>query len=319
MSLMCGRYSLQSDPAQLALELDAVDLASAPPAGALPASGARSPRFNIAPTTTIPVLTESVQDGAGAKESGRELRAMRWGLIPSWTKDRAKLPTLFNARSETAATKPSFRSAVRRRHAVVPMDGWYEWVPVPPSADAAGAGAGKKTPKQPFFMSLPGDEGLHMAALWESWEVPESELDDFVDAPEHHGESAEEPDLFAHADGDLDAGESGRTSSAGADAPESPQALERATLYSCTILTTAALGPLRAVHDRMPLVVPADRLDAWLDSGAITDPLDLVDADELAAWAERIEIRPVSRSVSSVRNDGPELLEPVAAPEWWSA
>ena len=271
---MCGRYSLQSDPAQLAVDLEALDLASQPAPGAVPAEGPRAPRFNIAPTTTIPVLT------AGGEN--RELLAMRWGLVPSWTKDPGDLPNLFNARSETAATKPSFRSAVRRRHAVVPMDGWYEWVPEPAREEG-----GKKGPKQPFFMSLPGDSGLHMAALWERWTMPDD--DDG------------EPDLFAHA-------ESG----------DAEPAAER-VMYSCTILTTEALGPLRAVHHRMPLVVPPEKLDAWLDPGVITDPLDLVDTDELTAWAETIEIRPVSRAVSNVRNDRPELLEPVPGPEWFDA
>ena len=69
----------------------------------------------------------------------------------------------------------------------------------------------------------------------------------------------------------------------------------------------------------LPLVVPPEKLDAWLDPEVITDPLDLVDDDELTAWAETIEIRPVSRAVSNVRNDGPELLEPVPNPEWFDA
>lgn len=272
---MCGRYSLQSDPAQLAVDLDALDLASSPAAGNVPSEGPRAPRFNIAPTTTIPALA------AGGER--RELLAMRWGLVPSWTKDPRDLPNLFNARSETAASKPSFRSAVRRRHAVVPMDGWYEWVPAPAPHEG-----GTKGPKQPFFMSLPGEAGLHMAALWERWTMPTAD-DDAA------------PDLFAHA-------ESG-------DAQPAPERV----MYSCAILTTEALGPLRAVHHRMPLVVPPEKLDAWLDPEVITDPLDLVDADELTAWAETIEIRPVSRAVSNVRNDGPELLDPVPSPEWFPA
>ena len=60
---MCGRFSLASDPARLALELDAVDEASAPPPGLVPATGPRAPRYNIAPTTTIPVLTWEVPRG----------------------------------------------------------------------------------------------------------------------------------------------------------------------------------------------------------------------------------------------------------------
>lgn len=267
---MCGRYSLQADAAQLAIELDAVDRASRPEPGMVPDAAPRAPRFNIAPTTTIPVLT------AGAEN--RELLAMRWGLVPSWTKDPKKLPNLFNARVETAAEKPSFRAAVRRRHAAIPMDGWYEWVPQP---DGKGR-------KQPFFMSAPGDAGLLMAGLWESWTV----LDDDRDAE----------DLFAHAD------------AAAAAAGEVPER----RMYSATILTTDAVGPLRRVHDRMPLVLRADAVADWL-SGEIGDPRELVDEEALAAWAESVEIRPVSTAVSAVRNDAPELLAPVEAPDWWDA
>lgn len=251
---MCGRFSLSSDPARLAVELDAVDEASAPPPGLWPAEVPRSPRYNIAPTTTIPVLArESLEEGA---EPVRVLRAMRWGLVPSWAKEDTRLPTLFNARVETASEKPSFRSAVKRRHCVVPMDGWYEWVPGEP-----GAG-GRPGPKQPYFMSLPGDSGLLMAGLWEARRDP---------------------------------------------------ADEAVTQLSCTILTTEALGPLRAVHDRMPLVVDPSAVSDWLDPTVIPDPRALVDGagGDLAEWAERVEIRPVSRTVSSVRNDGPELVRPV--------
>ncbi|MFL0579745.1 SOS response-associated peptidase [Dietzia sp. 179-F 9C3 NHS] len=252
---MCGRYSLTSDPAQLAMELDAVDRASAPPPGLWPAEPPRSPRYNIAPTTTIPVLArEALDEGAGPV---RVLHAMRWGLVPSWVREGDRLPTLFNARVETAFAKPSFRAAVRRRHCVVPMDGWYEWVPGEP-----GPG-GKPGPKQPYWMSLPGDEGLLMAGLWEARRDP---------------------------------------------------ADESVTQLSCTILTTEALGPLRAVHDRMPLVVDPAVLSDWLDPAAIGDPRALVDGagGDLGEWADRVEIRPVSRAVSSVRNEGPELVRPLA-------
>ena len=139
----------------------------------------------------------------------RVIRAMRWGLVPSWARDAQKLPNLFNARVETAFEKPSFRSAVKRRHCVIPMDGWYEWVPGEPTSSGGRAG-----PKQPFHMSMPGGQGLLMAGLWEARRDPED---------------------------------------------------ESITQLSCTILTTEALGPLRRVHERMPLVVSPDVLGDWLD------------------------------------------------------
>lgn len=249
---MCGRFSLSSDPARLAVELDAVDEATDPPPGLWPDTAPRSPRFNIAPTTTIGALTS---DPDSSRE--RVLHAMRWGLVPSWTKESTTLPNLFNARVETAFSKPSFRAAVARRHCVVPMDGWYEWVP----GELASPG-GKPGPKQPFHMSLPGDEGLLMAGLWEARRDPEV------------------PDR---------------------------------TQLSCTILTTEALGPLRRVHDRMPVVVDPSVLDDWLDPSVIGDPRALIDGvgGDLAEWAETVELHAVSRAVSNVRNDGPELVRPV--------
>lgn len=271
---MCGRFSLSSDPARLALELDAIDEASAPPPGLVPAEGPRSPRFNIAPSTTIPVLALGVpgvpherytgtETGPGAPSAASEsppqrvIRAMRWGLVPSWARDAQKLPNLFNARVETAFEKPSFRSAVKRRHCVIPMDGWYEWASGEPTSSGGRAGG-----KQPFHMSMPGDQGLLMAGLWEARRDPED---------------------------------------------------ESITQLSCTMLTTEALGPLRRVHERMPLVVSPEVLGDWLDPDVIGDPRALVDGvgDDLAKWAETVEIHPVSRAVSNVRNDGPELVRPV--------
>lgn len=258
---MCGRFSLSSDPARLAVELDAVDEASSPPPGSWPDEAPVAPRFNIAPTTTIPVLTRDVPreqlDELGAPE--RVLRAMRWGLVPSWSTESHRLPTLFNARVETAFSKPAFRTAVARRHCVVPMDGWYEWVPGEPSESGGKAG-----PKQPFHMSLPGDEGLLMAGLWEARRDPQDPA---------------------------------------------------VTQFSCAILTTEAVGPLRRVHDRMPLVVHPSALSAWLDPSVIGDPRALVEPGpggegDLERWAESVEIRPVSRAVSNVRNEGPELVRP---------
>ena len=137
------------------------------------------------------------------------------------------------------------------------MDGWYEWVPGEPASPGGKAG-----PKQPFHMSMPGDQGLLMAGLWEARRDPRD---------------------------------------------------ESVTQLSCTILTTSALGPLRRVHDRMPLVVSPDILSDWLDPEVIGDPRALVDGAgyDLDQWAETVEIHPVSRAVSSVRNDGPELVRPI--------
>jgi len=81
-----------------------------------------SPRYNIAPTQPIPVIRQN------PKEPVRELSLIRWGLIPSWAKDSSVAAQMINARSETAATKPAFRDALKSRRCLIPADGFYEWL-----------------------------------------------------------------------------------------------------------------------------------------------------------------------------------------------
>jgi hypothetical protein len=80
-----------------------------------------SPRYNVAPTQPVPVVRQHPQ------EPVRELSLMRWGLIPSWSKDSSVAASMINARSETAATKPAFRDALKSRRCLIPADGFYEW------------------------------------------------------------------------------------------------------------------------------------------------------------------------------------------------
>ena len=108
---MCGRYRL-SRRKQVVEEY--FDCASDEPDW--------NPRFNIAPTQPIPVIRQN------PKEPVRELSLMRWGLIPSWAKDSSAAAQMINARSETAATKPAFRDAVKSRRCLIPADGFYEWM-----------------------------------------------------------------------------------------------------------------------------------------------------------------------------------------------
>jgi putative SOS response-associated peptidase YedK len=105
---MCGRYTLSIPLSNL---VDAFDVD--------PPSFDYRPRFNIAPTQEVPVVAED--------EKGRRMGLLRWGLIPSWSKDPGMGSRLINARSETVATKPAFRSAFKRRRCLVPADGFFEW------------------------------------------------------------------------------------------------------------------------------------------------------------------------------------------------
>jgi putative SOS response-associated peptidase YedK len=136
---MCGRYALTSSPAVIAERFHLLwtpDLV---------------PHYNIAPGQTIPVVRETLQ--------GRELAMLKWGLIPSWAKEAGIGMKLINARGETLADKPAFRSAYRQRRCLIPADAFYEWKAV----------AGRK---QPYCIRLADDGPFGMAGLWEHWKDP---------------------------------------------------------------------------------------------------------------------------------------------------
>lgn len=109
------------------------------------------PRFNIAPQT--PILTVP-NDGLW------QMTPMRWGLVPSWAKDASIGARMINARLETAADKPAFRTALRRRRCIIPADGFYEWKR---SGNA----------KTPMFIHRTDDRPMGFAGLWESWTDPD--------------------------------------------------------------------------------------------------------------------------------------------------
>ncbi|KUO58817.1 MAG: hypothetical protein APF80_14785 [Alphaproteobacteria bacterium BRH_c36] len=134
---MCSRYSLTSPPEAVRATFGYRNEAEFPP------------RYNIAPTQPVAIVRDS---HAGE----RELALVRWGLIPSWAKDPAKFTTLINARSETAAEKPSFRGSMRHRRCIVPADAFYEWT-------------GKPGSKQPHMIGLRSGEIMGLAGIWEHW------------------------------------------------------------------------------------------------------------------------------------------------------
>jgi putative SOS response-associated peptidase YedK len=174
-----------------------------------------------------------------AASGARELVAVRWGLVPRWAKDPAIGSKMINARGETVASKPSFRTAFRRHRCLIPANGFYEWMP---AADGR---------KQPVLIAMKDGSVFAFAGLYERWLTGDGE-----------------------------------------------------PLDSCTILTTDANDLLRAVHDRMPVIVPADQYARWLDP-AQDGPQALVAPYPSAAmtwW-------PVSSRVNSVRHDDASLLE----------
>ena len=131
------------------------------------------PRYNVAPGQPIAAIRERTQaEARGAGESGEEsgegssrhLSLLSWGLVPGWAKDRSIGRRLINARSETAAEKPSFRTALRRRRCIVPADGFYEW--------SAG---GRASSRVPYLFRRRDGALLAIAGLWEEWRDRESD------------------------------------------------------------------------------------------------------------------------------------------------
>jgi putative SOS response-associated peptidase YedK len=176
---VCGRYAASRDPDDLVEEFEVERVEIAAPL---------QPDFNVAPTKDVyAVLTRAPrpprdEDGKPVVEAEpaapeRQLRVLRWGLVPSWAKDPSIGSRLINARMETVADKPAFRRAFARRRCLLPADGYYEWYS-PEGAPGRTADKPGKVAKQPFFIR-PKDGGvLAMAGLYEFWRRPDVPDDD---------------------------------------------------------------------------------------------------------------------------------------------
>jgi putative SOS response-associated peptidase YedK len=255
---MCGRYASARKRIELleefSVQRDAV-------------TAELQPDYNVAPTKPVYTVVEravSADDGppgpepadasaADREPARRELRVMRWGLVPFWAKDPKIGGRMINARAETVADKPAFRRAFARRRCLLPADGYYEWQAQP---DAA---------KQPVYISPRDGRSLAFAGLYELW----------------------------------------RDRAVPSDDPE-------AWLWTTTIITTSAPDELGVIHDRMPMIIDPDRWADWLDP-ASADPADLRSL-LLPAVASGLQVYPVSTLVNAVRNNGPQLIRPLAGP-----
>lgn len=219
---MCGRFTLRNSADSMA------------EAFALPEMTPFGPRYNVAPTQVVP--TVSLVDGK------RAVVPRRWGLVPSWANDLKIGNSLLNARAETVADKPAFRSAFKRSRCLVVADGFYEW-----------RKDGKV--KQPFFIRMRDDRPFAFAGLAERWSKGEQPVE------------------------------------------------------SCTIITTDPNPLMATIHDRMPVILPPDVYDVWLDPEfqgreRLTSLLVPYPADEMIAT-------PVSSFVNSPKNQGPECTAAV--------
>lgn len=151
---MCGRYTLTNDLKEIAVRFQVEErLTPFSNQPSVESERLLKPRFNIAPTQTVIVVND---------EGQRQFFAMRWGLIPSWAKDSSVGNRMINARAETVAEKPAFRSALRKRRCLIPADGFYEWQKL-----------GKV--KQPVRIVLKSREPFAFAGLWETWRSPDGE------------------------------------------------------------------------------------------------------------------------------------------------
>jgi putative SOS response-associated peptidase YedK len=135
---MCGRYTLKADKKQLAETFVDFEFPADMP-----------PRYNIAPSQPIAVV---------ANNGETKVDFFTWGLIPSWAKDPAIGSRMINARAETMAEKPSFKTAYKRRRCLVLADGFYEWKKEPGSSA-----------KTPMYIQLESQQPFAFAGLWESW------------------------------------------------------------------------------------------------------------------------------------------------------
>jgi putative SOS response-associated peptidase YedK len=135
---MCGRFTITHPNDALAAMFDAL------PGNDLPLG----PNYNVCPTNVVTVVTG---------DAGRRLRAMRWGFVPAWYKATHDGPLIINARSDTIATKPAFRDAVRARRCIVPASGFYEWE----------TGADGK--KLPWYFTRRDGAPMALAGIWQRW------------------------------------------------------------------------------------------------------------------------------------------------------
>jgi putative SOS response-associated peptidase YedK len=171
----------------------------------------------------------------------RQARFHRWGLIPSWADDPSIGYRMINARAETVADKPSYRSAFKRGRFPIVADGFYEWK----------KGDGKT--KQPFYIKLKNDRPFAFAGLAEKWN--------------REGE----------------------------------------TIESCTIVTTEPNELMAGIHNRMPMIMPSNVYDLWLDpefegKEKLLSMLRPYPADEMTAFQ-------ISTLVNNPKNDVAACIE----------
>ncbi|MFI6574369.1 SOS response-associated peptidase [Nocardiopsis sp. NPDC050513] len=277
---MCGRYaqSRNQHELQLAFDLPEETIAEEADPRAWPPLDELPPDYNVAPGKPVYAVLGPPPRGAGGDDEPagpRHLRTLRWGLVPSWAKDRNVGYRMINARGETVADKPAFRAAFRRRRCLLPADAYYEWQLIgadgraeagtSPATDPQHRKRKARSAKKPFAVHYDDREPLALAGIFERWRDPEADEND-----------------------------------------------PAAWLWTCAVITTGAAPELAHIHDRMPVVVPRGDWATWLDPDSGADDLAHVMA---GTPVDRFAVDEVSTDVNSIKNNGPGLLAPVPGTE----
>ncbi|UGY93543.1 SOS response-associated peptidase [Streptomyces gobiensis] len=268
---MCGRYAASRRPEDL---VTAFDVQKWEPAETL------APDWNVAPTKEVYAVLDRPVKGAEDRTPVRQLRVLRWGLVPSWAKSPDTGVKMINARAESVHEKAAYRRAFAARRCLLPADGYYEWLTAKGELDLEQQGKRKRTRKQPYFVTPADGSVMALAGLYEFWRDP--------------GLPGDDP---------------------------------KAWWVTCTVITTDAettplvgaeeegTGPrcLADIHPRMPVALPRESWDAWLNPGHSDE------AELRALLADlppgRHRAYPVTTDVSDVRNNSPELVRELEAPE----
>ena len=221
---MCGRFTSYHSSSEIAKAFNLVDVPEL------------KPRYNIAPATEVATVISSKTFGK------REFKWLRWGLIPHWAKDKSIGNKLINARAETVAQKPSFRSAFKHSRCLIIASGIYEW-------------QRQEKGKQPFLIQQTDNLPFAFAGLWSTW----------------------------NSDGE--------------------------TIDTCTIITTKANEIMTPIHQRMPVILPTDHYDLWLDS-TVQQP-ELLQPLLQPIVSDKLQTHPVSTKVNNPRNNSSECIRSI--------
>ncbi|MGW8380090.1 SOS response-associated peptidase [Streptomyces sp. ODS28] len=267
---MCGRFAASRRPEELA-ELFAVEKWEPDEA---PAQD-----WNVAPTKEVYAVLDRPLKGSGDPRPVRQMRPLRWGLVPSWAKSPDMGVKMINARAETVHEKSSYRKPFTARRCLLPADGYYEWVTAKGELALEQEGRKKRPRKQPYFVTPADGSVMAMAGLYEFWRDRT--------LPDDH------PRAW-WATCTVITTEAETTPLAGAPREGGPQALAD-------------------IHPRMPLMLTPDRWSDWLDP-ARTDPEELRGL-LVPPPPGTLRAYPVSTEVSNVRNNSPELVRELDGPE----